>query len=77
MDNEPIPIRKIAAYVPVTRELLQDVPDVSAYITHQLWLAMDRKLRPWAYPDRPIVIPFEPFPRLTKWWRHLTGRHWL
>lgn len=70
-----MPAYKVAAIIPVSREMLDDVVvDVDRLLFH----AMDRRIRPWAYPDRPVAIWFDPFPRWTRfarWAKHLTRRH--
>ena len=72
--TENLPVYKRAAWVPVSREVLQDVPSLGYFVQR----ALDRAMRPWAYPDHPVLIPFTPFPRwdrLVRWVRHLTRRH--
>lgn len=49
---------KIAAYVPVGSEALED----------RNWLheTLDRYARPWAYPDPPADLHVDPLPGLTR-----------
>lgn len=50
---------KVAAYVPVTQECMQDAPD--------LWLHLHREFRrhlfPWEFPDYPCWPQHRLFPR--------------
>src|SRR5215216_923514 len=57
----PTTIRKTAAMVMVTDELLDDGPAVSAVLQH----VADRWFRPWKYPDRNPMPVMDLFPRLT------------
>lgn len=57
-------VRKVAAWVPVTRELLDDAG--SALVENLIYTQMDRHFRPWLYPDRRQWPTFEPFPRVTR-----------
>lgn len=60
--------RKVAGYVPVSREMLTtwNPNDLQRYVLD----ALDRTFHPWNYPDRPIIIRFDPFPR----WARLIAR---
>ncbi len=62
------PVVKVAGYVQVSPEML------TAWQPEQLHdhvrTQLDRTFHPWNYPDRAIVIHFEPFPR----WARLIAR---
>lgn len=61
------PVRKVAAWVPVSAELLEDQPAMLGYIEAQLAESLRRQLEPWSYNDRPAIRwSFDPFPRFTR-----------
>ena len=65
---------EIAAYVPLTNELVDD-PGID--IDQIMLSTMDRHFRPWLYPDRYRWPMFDPFPRWTRtlgWLRRHTPR---
>ena len=68
-------VRKVAAWVPVSSELLEDQPMISNYITLRMETMFDRQERPWAYADRPAIRwTFDPFPRTTRARHYVVGR---
>jgi len=56
------PVIKVGAYLPVSRELLDDAHSLS----DALDVAFDRWLRPWRYPDPNPMPHIVPFPRLER-----------
>lgn len=56
-------VRKAAAIVPVTRELLEDSIAIQSYVFEQL----DRHMRPWLYFWRAPFPRITLFPRLERW----------
>lgn len=58
--EQDLGVAKYAAWVPVTRNLLEDSADLWAVIDR----GVDRALRPWRYPDRPAWPTFQTVPAL-------------
>jgi hypothetical protein len=64
-------VRTIAAWVPASREVLEDAPNLLALISQRMREAMlqaeDRRLRPWLFRDpdplRRFDVPLLLFPR--------------
>lgn len=63
--TEHIAARKVAGWIAATPELLADA-GMAAAISGHLARGVDRHIRPWAYPDRPVVWAFDLFPRWTR-----------
>jgi hypothetical protein len=62
--DQPLATHQIVGHFAVPAELLQDTaPDIAALVTAML----DRRLRPWRYPDPPAFPPIALFPGLARW----------
>lgn len=56
------PVTKVAAWIPVTREVVQESAEMRALIEERF----DRMLHPWRYPDPVRGWWIDPFPRWTR-----------
>lgn len=62
--------RPITGYIDIPRRWLEVC--TSNALEDYACVRLDRTFRPWRYPDRPIAIRFEPFPR---WARFIARLH--
>lgn len=65
--TETRPTYKLAAWMPASREVLEDAPVLADMIRRDIAEALDRQLRPWLFRDPAIIRwTFDPFPRWTR-----------
>jgi len=58
---------KIASWIPVTAEVLEDSPSMLAQVERGLREAFERQAFPWKFRDPPAIRwTFDPFPRWTR-----------